>query len=92
MGLRLRATYLEAGLPDPSIDVHGTLAGRDADRLCRYMADSLRSMATVAEQLGVATLVPEAIDQLERGMLDDASRPGAVMNGPMVVTAWARTP
>lgn len=92
MGLRLRGTFLDAGLPDPSIDVHGTLAGRDADRLCRYMADSLRSMASMAERLGVASLSPSHIDEMERGMVEDAARPGAVMNGPVVVTAWTRTP
>lgn len=92
MGLRLRGTFLDAGLPDPAIDVHGTLAGRDADRLCRYMVDSLRSMAAVGERLGVAALTPDTLDQIEHGMIDDASRPGAVMNGPMVVTAWARLP
>lgn len=92
MGLRLRGTFLDAGLPDPAIDVHGTLAGRDADRLCRYMADSLRSMAAMAERLGVATLTAADIDEMERGMVDDAARPGAVMNGPVVVTAWTRTP
>lgn len=92
MGLRLRGTFLEAGLPDPVIDVHGTLAGRDAERLCRYMADSLRSMAAIARDLGVARLEPEDIDRMERGMLDDAARPGAVMNGPVVVTAWATRP
>jgi SAM-dependent methyltransferase len=92
MGLRLRGTFLDAGLPDPGIDVHGTLAGRDADRLCRYMADSLRSMARMALELGVAVLPPHEIDAMERGMLDDAARPGAVMNGPVVVTAWSRVP
>jgi tRNA A58 N-methylase Trm61 len=92
MGLRLRGTFLEAGLPDPVIDVHGTLAGRDADRLCRYMADSLRSMAATARRFGVAELSAAEIDAMEHGMLDDAARPGAVMNGPVVVTAWARRP
>ncbi len=92
MGLRLRASYLEAGLPDPEIDVHATLAGRDAARLCHYMADSLRSMAAMADELGVATLPPARIDEMERGMLADAVRPGAVMNGPLVVAAWARLP
>ena len=92
MGLRLRGTFFDAGLPDPAIDVHGTLAGREADRLCRYMADSLRSMADVAQRCGVATLTPGIIDDLERGMLHDALHPGAVMNGPTVVTAWARLP
>ena len=91
MGLRLRGTFLEAGLPDPVLDVHGTLSGSDAPRLCRYMADSLRSMAGMAERLGVETLVPSRIDDLEQAMLDDAARQGAVMNGPVVVTAWCRT-
>lgn len=90
MGLRLRRTFLDAGLPDPDMDVHGTLAGADADRLCRYMADSLRSMKPIAARLGVADLTDEAIDGVEQGMLDDAARPGAVMNGPVAVTAWAR--
>lgn len=92
MGLRLRGTFLEAGLPDPVIDVHGTLAGRDAERLCHYMADSLRSMAAMARDLGVANLTPDDIDAMERSLLDDAARPGAVMNGPVVVTAWAVRP
>ena len=92
MGLRLRGTFLEAGLPDPALDVHCTLAGSDAPRLCRYMADSLRSMADMAERLGVDTLPASRIDALEQAMLDDAGRPGAVMNGPVVVTAWCRTP
>lgn len=92
MGLRLRATFLEAGLPDPALDVHCTLAGSEAPRLCRYMADSLRSMAGMAERLGVVTLSEPQIEALEQGLLDDAARPGAVMNGPVVVTAWCRTP
>ena len=92
MGLRLRRTFLDAGLPDPGMYVHGTLAGHDAERLCRYMADSLRSMAPIAARLGVASLSDEAIGRLEQGMLDDAARPGAVMNGPVAVTAWARVP
>jgi SAM-dependent methyltransferase len=92
MGLRLRGTFLEAGLPDPAIDVHGTLAGGDAARLCHYMADSLRSMAAMAERLGVEALPAARIAEMERGMLSDAERPGAVMNGPIVVTAWCRRP
>ena len=92
MGLRLRGTFLEAGLPDPVLLVHGTLTGSDAPRMCHYMADSLRSMAGMAERLGVDTLSASRIDALEHAMLDDAARPGAVMNGPVVVTAWCRTP
>lgn len=92
MGLRLRGTFLDADLPDPEIAVHGAVAGRDAARLCHYMADSLRSMADVSNRLGVDTLSPAHIDDLEQRLLRDAARPGAVMNGPAVVTAWCRLP
>jgi hypothetical protein len=33
---------------------------------------------------------PASIDALEHHMLEEAARPGAIINGPVVVTAWAR--
>lgn len=90
MGLQLRHTFLAAGLPDPALQVHATPAGHDAPAMVRYMADSLRSMRATAHELGVACLLPHEVDGLEREMLAEAARPGAVFNGPVVVTAWAR--
>lgn len=92
MGLQLRHTFLAAGLPDPALDVRATLSGAEAPAMCRYMADSLRSMRGTALRLGVPCPAPDAIDALEQAMLVEASAPGAVINGPMVVTAWARRP
>jgi len=92
MGLQLRHTFLAAGLPDPVLAVHATPAGADAPAMCRYMADSLRSMRATALRLRVPCPAPEDIDALERQMLDDSARAGAVINGPVVVTAWARRP
>jgi SAM-dependent methyltransferase len=92
MGLQLRHTFLTAGLPEPSLEVHATPAGIEAPAMVRYMADSLRSMRPTTERHGVPCPPPEGIDALEREMLDDAARPGAVINGPVVVTAWARRP
>ena len=92
MGLQLRHTFLEAGLPDPALDVRATLCGIEAAAMVRYMADSVRSMRATAERLGVPCPTPPELGALERQMLDDAARPGAVINGPVVVTAWARRP
>jgi hypothetical protein len=58
--------------------------------MVRYMADSVRSMRPTAERLGVPCPSADGIDALERETLDEAARPGAVINGPVVVTAWAR--
>lgn len=90
MGLQLRHTFFAAGLPEPALEVHATPAGAEAAAMVRYMADSLRSMRPTADRLGVPCPPPEGIDALEREMLDEAARPGAVINGPVVVTAWAR--
>jgi SAM-dependent methyltransferase len=90
MGLQLRRTFLAAGLPEPMLAVYATPAGAEAPAMVRYMADSLRSMRPTAERLGAACPSAEGIDALEREMLDEAARPGAVINGPVVVTAWAR--
>lgn len=90
MGLQLRHTFLAAGLPDPALNVCATPAGADAAAMVRYMADSVRSMRAAAERLGVPCPTPAELDVLELQMLDDAARPGAIINGPVVVTAWAR--
>ena len=90
MGLQLRRTFLAAGLPEPMLEVHATPACADAPAMVRYMADSLRSMRPTAERLGVPCPSADGIDALERDMLQEAARPGAVINGPVVVTAWAR--
>lgn len=90
MGLQLRHTFLAASLPEPILEVHATPAGAGAPAMVRYMADSLRSMRPTAQRLGVPCPSPQGIDALEREMLDEAGRPGAVINGPVVVTAWAR--
>lgn len=90
MGLQLRHTFLAAGLAEPALDMGATLCGTDATAMVRYMADSLRSMRATADRLGVPCPTPAELDALEQRMLDDAATPGAVINGPVVVTAWAR--
>jgi precorrin-6B methylase 2 len=87
-GLRLRATFLEAGLADPELTTHTDVAGADLPSLCRYWTDSLRSMAATAARLGVADLEPNDIDALERAVLAELDVSGAVMLAPPVVGAW----
>lgn len=92
MGLQLRQTFLDAGLPDPVLEARATLAGTEAPAMGRYMADSLRSMRATALRLEVPSPSTAEIDALERALIADASRPGAIINGPVIVTAWARQP
>lgn len=92
MGLQLRHAFLAAGLPEPTLEVHASPAGVEAAAMCRYMADSVRSMRGMARRLQVPCPTLEEIDALEQAMRADAALPGAIINGPVVVTAWARRP
>lgn len=92
MGLRLRATFLEAGLPEPELITHTGVAGADLASLCRYWTDSLRSMAATAVRLRVADLSPGEINALERDVLAELDVRGAVLLAPPVVGAWCVVP
>lgn len=91
-GLRLRAIFLDAGLPEPELRAHAVLAGADVPALCRYWGDSLRSMADAAGGSGVERLDAAAIDALEARMIAELAVPGAVMVAPIVVSAWSVVP
>lgn len=92
MGLRLRSTFLDAGLGEPALAAHAVLAGDAIPALCRYWADSLRSIALVAARLGVAGISEADASRWEQAMQSELSVPGAVMAAPLVITAWCTRP
>jgi tRNA A58 N-methylase Trm61 len=92
MGLRLRSTFLDAGLGEPELAAHAVLAGDTIPALCRYWADSLRSVAPVAARLGIAGISEADASRWEGAMQRELSAPGAVMAAPLVITAWCTRP
>ena len=91
MGLRLRRTYHEAGLPEPKLWLQARVdGGRDAD-VYRYVAESLRSMLPLAERLGVELPLAGDMDALESQLREETIAGDGVLTSWLVVGAWCRT-
>jgi len=92
MGLRLRRTFVDAGLPPPTLWLQARVeGGRDAE-IYHYISESIRSMLPTAERFGIAPLSPVDLDELERELRDEVIASGGVLTSPLVVGAWCRLP
>jgi ubiquinone/menaquinone biosynthesis C-methylase UbiE len=90
MGLRLHATFIEAGLPAPVLSLHARAEGGPDAAIYRYVAESVRSMMPLAERLGIDRFTPAEVDALEHQLKDEVVGLGGVLTSPMVVSAWCR--
>ena len=90
MGLDLHRVFIEAGLPEPTLDA-GMLLGGSADWPgYSYVANSFRSVVPLLEHYGIATAEEVDIDtipQRVRAEIVAAKRPVVI---PPHIGAWAR--
>ena len=90
MGLDLHRVFMEAGLPEPTLDA-GLLLGGSADWPgYSYVANSFRSVIPLLEQYEIATAEEvdvETIPQRVRAEIVAAKRPVII---PPQIAAWAR--
>lgn len=89
MGLDLHRVFIEAGLPEPTLDA-GILLGGSADWPgYSYVANSFRSVVPLLEHYGIATAAEvdiETIHQRVRAEIVAAKRPVVI---PPSIGAWA---
>ncbi len=78
MGLRLRETFLAAGLPEPELWLQARVEGGKGAALPRYFGESLTS------------LVHADGARLERRLRAELEESGGVISSPLVVGAWCR--
>jgi SAM-dependent methyltransferase len=88
MGLRLRETFVHAGLPAPDLWLQARGDGGPDAPTYSYIVDSVRSMLPLADRLGVAPL--HDVENLEDRLRDEAAAAGGVLMSPIVVGAWCR--
>ena len=92
MGLRLSATFREAGLPSPGLAT-GAPMERGPDALgYSLMAGDVTSLIGHMERLGVATAAEVGPQTFERRLRAEATETDAVLANPLMVGAWARIP
>ncbi len=89
-GLRLRRTFLDAGLPEPTTRFEAPVEGGPSSPIYAFMADTCRSLLPQAARHGIGGLDEEAVETLEERLRRDIVAGGGVVLGWPAVAAWCR--
>jgi SAM-dependent methyltransferase len=89
-GYNLRSTFLDAGLPEPEMNLCSPVGGGPHWPGYEYAAESLRSMLPLILKLGIATEEEVEIDTLAQRLRAETVASNAVVKAPDLVGAWAR--
>ena len=92
MGYKLYRSYLDAGLPEPKMELNSVVGGGPGWGGYDVMAETLRSMLPLILKLGIATEEEVGIDTLSERLRAETVRGGGVVKAPDLVSAWARKP
>lgn len=91
-GLRLTGTFLDAGLPWPTILAELPVGGGPGSYLYGWLADTVRTVLPRIEQFHLATAEELQIDTLASRLEAEAVAGGIQLAGPVQFGAWARKP
>jgi SAM-dependent methyltransferase len=92
IGYDLRRIFVEAGLPEPSMQLDSAVGGGPDWPGYVYGENSIRSMLPLVLASGVATAEEIEIDTLADRMRAATVASGGVIKLPDLVSAWARVP
>jgi SAM-dependent methyltransferase len=91
-GKRLARTFLDAGLPWPTIQAEVPVGGEPGSYLYGWVAETIRSLIPRIEQFGLATVEDLQIDTLAARMEAEGVALGAQLIGPTQFGAWTIKP
>ena len=90
MGSKLHQTYLDAGLPEPQLRLDAPVGGGENWPGYAYVADTVRSLLPMLEQMGLARTEDVDVETLADRLRAEALRLRGVQMLPIVMGAWAR--
>jgi ubiquinone/menaquinone biosynthesis C-methylase UbiE len=91
-GRRLARTFLDAGLPWPTIQAEIPVGGEPGSFVYGWVADTVRSLLPRIEQFGLATAAELEVETLAARMEEEAVALGAQLIGPTQFGAWTPKP
>jgi hypothetical protein len=92
MGSKLYRAYLDAGFLAPELHLEAPIGGGEDWPGYAYVADTVRSLLPMLEQMGVATPEEVGVDTLADRLRAEVVGQRGVQMLPIVVGAWARKP
>jgi hypothetical protein len=92
MGRQLLQIYSAAGLPVPSMSIESFAGGGPDFAGYSWLANTMRSVAPLAEKFGLAKISDLGLDTLEVRLKDDAVAKTLLVSSPPFVGAFAVKP
>ncbi len=95
MALKLYPTFVDAGLPAPSLQTHVAIMGFQdpfVEPLCNFLVQGLRSVTPVLIKHGLAAERELALDTYAQRMSQEFRAGRGVMMSPPFVGGWVRKP
>ncbi len=89
-GMRLHATFVDAGLGPPTMRLEAVIGGGENSAQAQLIAGVVRTLLPEMERLGVATPEEVGIETLADRMMSEALANGCVLIGRMEIGAWCR--
>jgi ubiquinone/menaquinone biosynthesis C-methylase UbiE len=89
-GSKLHQIYQDAGLPAPQLRLTAPIGGGPEWPGYAYVADTVRSLLPMLQQMGLVTAEDVDIDTLADRLRAEVVSQGGVQMLPMVIGAWAR--
>jgi 2-polyprenyl-3-methyl-5-hydroxy-6-metoxy-1,4-benzoquinol methylase len=90
MGSKLAQSFVDAGLPRPTMTLAGNVAVGARSPVHAYIADTLRSLLPTGARLGVFSSQEAGLETLTERLAAEAEDLGACIMGPPLVGAWTR--
>jgi SAM-dependent methyltransferase len=92
MGLKLRQTYIDAGLPAPKMLITGRADGGADSPAYGVLVAVLRALLPAAERFGVVDAKEVQIDTLTARLRDEVVAANATILPPLLIGAWSSKP
>ena len=92
MGSKLYQTYLDAELPAPHLRLDAPIGGGPDWPGYAYVAETVRSLLPMLEQMGVVTAEEAGIETLADRLSAEVVGQRGVQMLPILIGAWARKP
>jgi hypothetical protein len=88
MGSKLANVFVDAGLPMPTVVLGGYTGSGPDSPVYDYVADGVRSVAPIAERLGIFTAAEADVDTLAERLAAEAAELRACLMPPPLAGAW----
>jgi SAM-dependent methyltransferase len=91
-GLRFTRTFLDAGLPWPTIQAEVPVGGEPGSYLYTWLAETVRTLSPALKQVGLVNENELDVDTLAARLEAESVSRGCQLAGPIQFGAWVRKP